>query len=256
MKLAEYLVQVGYCGFVLITILHIITSQVDKYEIMYCGFLMTLAIGCFILRKNYYAMKYFYFMIAALLVNHFYGKGIDISDIKGISVHICEIAVISGLLYLALVSLNQRKEKMDNNGTNLISTVLIISAIALCIQLLQIIFLYHFSFPIIILIITILLISNLVSLRTRYLHKFFIIAYCLYSILSVRTFEMLYNSIFLDTVYRQTYNHFFEFSQLGCNGYYIIDDLLTYEYLNIFLSVLLFSLSVGKNRTDIDIKAV
>ena len=251
MKLFEYLVRIGYYGIVVMLLIDIVISKVNTFDLLYCCFLTTLAVFSIVLHKNYNVMRYFYLMIAALLINHFYGKVIDIEDTNRVLIYGSEIVICSLMLYLSMRSLNQRKDCMDKKGYNYMRFVLIVSAVVLFIQILQIIYLYKFCKPVInviILILAVLLILNVMSFIKSSWCNLFAILYCLYSIISVRSIEIIYNHINLNTPYRQIYSHIYEFSQIGCNGYYIIDDLLTYEYPNIFISVFVFMLCLNNRK--------
>lgn len=250
MKLSELLVRIGYYGIVLILLIDVIINKVNAFDILYCCFLTTLAVFSIVLHRNYNVMRYFYFIIVALLINHFYGKIIDKEDTIRWLIYISEIVICTFVLFLSLKSLNLRKDCMDKKGYNYIRLALIVSILMLLIQLLQIIYLYNFCHPIIniiILILAVLLILNVMSFIKPSWRNLFVISYCLYSVFSVRSIEIIYNYINLNTPYRQIYSHFYEFSQIGCNGYYIIDDMLTYEYPNIFLSVALIMLIIKKD---------
>lgn len=251
MKLAEYLVRIGYYGIVVILLIDIIINKVNTFDILYCSFLIVLAVASIVQYKNYNVMRYFYLMITALLINHYWGTVIDIEDTIKLFVNGSVIVASLFMLYFSLKSLNQRKDSMDKKEYNNISYLLTLSALVILIQLLQITYLYHFSQPIInviIFMLFLLLILNIMSLIKSSWRNIFIMLYCLYSIISVRSIEIIFNYLNLDTPYRQIYSHFYEFSQIGCNGYYIIDDLLTYEYPNIFLSVYILSIVInGKN---------
>lgn len=243
MKLSELLVRIGYYGIVLILLIDVIINKVNTFDILYCCFLTTLAVLSIVLHRNYNVMRYFYFIIAALLINHFYGKTIDKEDTIRVLIYGSGIVICVLVLFFSLRSLNQRKDNMNKRVCNYKHLALMVSALVLFIQLLQIIYLYNFCQPIInviMLILAVLLILNAMSLIKTSWCNLFVILYCLYSIFSVRSIEIIYNYINLNTLYRQIYSHFYEFSQIGCNGYYIIDDLLTYEYPNIFISVFVF----------------
>ena len=186
MKLSELLVHIGYYGIVLILLIDIAINKVNTFDILYCSFLLILAIVRIVLYNNHNVMRYFYLMIVALLINHYWGEMIDIEDTIKLFVNGCVIVVSLFMLYLSLRSLNLRKNCMDKRGSTPIQHTLVLSALVIFIQLLQITYFYHFSQPIIniiIFILLILLILNIMSFVKSSWRSVFVILYCLYSII-------------------------------------------------------------------------
>lgn len=250
MKWAEYILKSGYYIVLIFVIADCYINGVNSFDIVNVSLLSALGITGILFRKNYIITKYFYFMIAALLVRYLMGITLNPMEDKDIYTIIGGIIAGSMLFYFSLKSLSQRKFLMNNKGSGVLPILLKMSMLILFIQLFQIVLLYQLNKPIFIIIsiiLLILLMLNVASLRNRKIGVVFTSLYCIYSLFSIRITEAIHDFIYIDTEYKVLYSHFFKFSQIGYNGYYIIDDLLTYEYLNIFLSVALAMLIIKKD---------
>lgn len=170
MKWAEYILKSGYYIVLIFVIADCYINGVNSFDIVNVSLLSALGITGILFRKNYIITKYFYFMIAALLVRYLMDVTLNPMEDKDIYIIIGGIIVGSMLFYFSLKSLSQRKFLMNNKGSGVLPILLKMSMLILFIQLFQIVLLYQLNKPIFIIIsiiLLILLMLNVASLRNR-----------------------------------------------------------------------------------------
>ena len=124
MKWAEYILKSGYYIVLIFVIADCYINGVNSFDIVNVSLLSALGITGILFRKNYIITKYFYFMIAALLVRYLMDVTLNPMEDKDIYIIIGGIIVGSMLFYFSLKSLSQRKFLMNNKGSGVLPILL------------------------------------------------------------------------------------------------------------------------------------
>ena len=94
MKWAEYILKSGYFIVLIFVIADCYINGVNSFDIVNVSLLSALGITGILFRKNYIITKYFYFMIAALLVR--YLMDITLNPMEDKEIYIIIGGIIAG----------------------------------------------------------------------------------------------------------------------------------------------------------------